>query len=165
MDYKIALMEDNDWEQVRSIYLEGIATNNATFETVAPSLEEWKSRHIPECSIVARMDKTIWGWAALSPVSHRRVYQGVGEVSIYVGENYRGFGLGSVLLSNLIEISEKSGFWTLQAAIFPENHASITIHKKQGFREIGIRERLGKLNGVWRDIILLERRSEIGGVE
>ena len=158
-------MSDSDWEQVRSIYLEGIATGHATFETDAPSWERWNAKHLPVCRIVARSNGIVVGWAALSPVSDRCVYAGVAEVSVYVGEGVRGHGIGYALLSALAETSEKHGIWTLQAGVFPENKASVNVHLRCGFREVGRRERLGKMNGIWRDVVLLERRSKITGVD
>lgn len=149
-------MVKEDWEQVCSIYLEGIHTGHATFQKEAPTWEEWDSGHLVECRLVAREGSNILGWAALSPVSSRCVYSGVAEVSIYVSQTYRGKGIGSALLNSLIHSSEKHGYWTLQAGIFPENKASIQLHKKFGFREVGRRERIGKLNGVWRDVIFLK---------
>ncbi|MBT2642836.1 N-acetyltransferase [Bacillus sp. ISL-41] len=160
---KIEKMRSVDWEEVRAIYLEGIATGHATFQKEAPSWEEWDSGHDAECRIVARVDRDVVGWAALSPVSSRSVYAGVGEVSVYVGQRYNGKGIGGLLLKSLIELSEQNGFWTLQSSIFPENEGSIKLHKNHGFREVGRRERIGKLDGIWRDTILLERRSRIAG--
>lgn len=151
-------MLDNDWEQVRSIYLEGIATGNATFETDAPSWESWNESHSKTCRLVAKGEKEVLGWAALSPVSGRCVYAGVADISIYISQTSKGQGIGTALLRSIINLSEKEGFWTLQAGIFPENTASLNLHKKAGFREVGIRERIGKMNGVWRDVVLLERR-------
>jgi L-amino acid N-acyltransferase YncA len=165
MDYKIEKMQDNDWEQVRSIYLEGIATGNATFESEAPSWEKWKSGHLSGCSLVACTDHVILGWAALSPTSSRCVYEGVAEVSVYVSQKSRGQKVGHSLLKSLIELSETVGIWTLQAGIFPENVLSVQLHKKCGFREIGRRERIGKMKGIWRDVILLERRSQTIGID
>lgn len=160
----IDAMKPSDWEQVRSIYLEGIATKNASFETDAPSWEKWDSTHLPYARMVARASGCIRGWAALSPASSRCVYAGVAEVSIYVGNNCAGQGIGRALLEALIAESERHGIWTLQAGIFPENFASVSLHKKCGFREVGRRERLGKRDGIWRDVLLLERRSNVVGV-
>ncbi|WP_286182826.1 GNAT family N-acetyltransferase [Bacillus sp. ISL-55] len=160
---KIEKMHSDDWAAVRAIYLEGIATGHATFQKEAPSWEEWDLGHDAECRIVARLEGDVTGWAALSPVSSRSVYAGVGEVSVYVSQKHNGKGIGSLLLKSLIELSEQSGFWTLQSSIFPENEGSIKLHKNQGFREMGRRERIGKMDGVWRDTIILERRSRIVG--
>jgi L-amino acid N-acyltransferase YncA len=164
-DYMIDTMKESDWEQVRSIYLEGIATGDATFETDAPTWEKWNAAHLPSCRLVARSGDTVRGWAALSSVSSRCVYGGVAEVSIYIGQRYRGIGLGRALLMALITESEKNGLWTLQAGIFPENQASIDLHKRCGFREVGRRERIGKMDGRWRDTVLLERRSSVVGID
>jgi len=163
--YKIDAMNPGDWERVRAIYLEGIATGNATFETIAPSWEDWDSRHLSHSRLVARTSHDIGGWAALSPVSRREVYSGVAEVSIYVGSAHRGKSIGRGLLAALISESEKNGIWTLQAGIFPENKRSLLLHERAGFREIGRRERIGRMNGQWRDVVLLERRSNTVGLE
>lgn len=158
---EIDQMCENDWEDVRRIYLEGIRTGNATFQQDAPSWEEWDQGHVPECRWVARTQGTVIGWAALSPTSNRCVYAGVAEVSVYVSEHHRGSGVGRHLLKRIIEDSEEYGYWTLQSGIFPENKASLELHRKFGFREVGRRERIGQMNGVWRDVLLLERRSEV----
>jgi L-amino acid N-acyltransferase YncA len=163
IDFLIDDMKESDWEQARSIYLEGIATGDATFETEAPQWEKWDATHLPSCRIVARSGGVLKGWAALGPVSGRRVYAGVAEVSIYVGQSYRGAGLGRALLTALVTASEQNGLWTLQAGIFPENKASVELHKRCGFREVGRRERIGKMCGRWRDTLLLERRSCVVG--
>jgi len=156
---QISAMQKNDWKSVKDIYREGIETGIATFETTVPSWEEWNRNHLEDCRFVARMDSQVTGWAALSPVSNRCVYQGVAEISIYVSKEVRGRGVGTRLLRRLIEASEKTGIWTLQAGIFSENEPSIKLHKKCGFRVVGRRERIGKLDGDWKDIILMERRS------
>ncbi|HEV8587544.1 MAG TPA: GNAT family N-acetyltransferase [Pyrinomonadaceae bacterium] len=161
----IGQMLSADWEQVREIYLEGIVTGNATFETEAPSWEAWDAAHLKFARLVARDGKGIVGWAALSPVSQRCVYSGVAEVSVYVSTARRQSGVGRKLLAALISASEENGIWTLQAGMFPENTASWALHERLGFREVGRRERIGKLNGVWRDTILLERRSRTVGVK
>lgn len=158
-------MTPDDWPGVRAIYLEGMATGQATFETEAPSWEHWDAAHLSFARLVARADGGVIGWAALSPVSKREAYQGVAEVSVYVAGKRRGQGLGRRLLENLIDESERNGLWTLQAAVFSENAATVALHQRCGFREVGRRERIGKLNGVWRDTILLERRSTTVGVE
>ena len=165
MNFIIDEMKEQDWEQVRSIYLEGIATGHATFETEAPAWERWDASHLPDCRVVARADEVIKGWAALSPVSSRCVYAGVAETSVYVGDKYKGEGVGRALLEAIVSASEKAGIWTLQAGIFPENVASLQLHERCGFRVVGRRERIGKMNGIWRDTLLLERRSEIVGTE
>ncbi len=152
-------MEAGDWPAVRAIYLEGIATGNATFENSAPEWERWDGGHLKRCRLVARGGGDVVGWAALSPISSRAVYAGVAEVSVYVSAEARGMGIGMALLSRLIEESEAEGIWTLQAGIFPENRASVELHQKAGFRIVGTRERIGRMDGRWRDVLLMERRS------
>lgn len=148
-----------------AIYQEGIDTGDATFEAAPPSSwEEWHKTKLNACSVVARANHEIVGWASLSPVSSRKVYAGVAEVSVYVRAPARGHGVGSLLLEELIKQSEAHGIWMLQAGIFPENQASIRLHLHHGFRQVGIREKLGKMAhgphaGKWRDVVLLERRS------
>jgi L-amino acid N-acyltransferase YncA len=154
-----------DWLQVKQIYEEGIATGQATFQTEAPSWEQWDSSHLPNLRFVLRVADQIAGWAALSAVSSRCVYSGVAEVSIYVAEQFRGKKYGDQLLKHLIAESEKQDIWTIQAGIFPENFASLNLHKKYGFRLIGFREKLGKQNGIWRDVNILERRSLVAGID
>ena len=156
-------MSPGDWEQVRSIYLEGIATGFTTFETEAPSWEKWDAGHLKIARLVFRKGNQVVGWAALSPVSNRYVYRGVAELTISITEQSRGQGIGRALLEALIEQSERNGIWMLQAAIFPENTASVRLHLRCGFREVGRRERIAKLNGVWRDTLLFERRSKTVG--
>jgi L-amino acid N-acyltransferase YncA len=153
----------NHWEAVRAIYLEGIATGDATFQQTAPEWTDWHKGHLPTCRLIAEKDYEILGWAALSSVSSRCVYAGVAEVSVYVAQLARGTGVGTKLLQALVSASEAEGIWTLQAGIFPENTASIALHTKAGFRIIGTRQRLGSMNGRWRDVVLLERRSTIVG--
>jgi phosphinothricin acetyltransferase len=165
MSFSIDAMSEADWEQVRLIYLEGIATGHATFETEAPAWEGWNAGHLPHSRLVARTAGVVKGWAALSPVSGRCVYGGVAEVSVYVGTIYRGEGLGRALLSALVNSSERHGIWTLQAGIFPENTSSVELHRRCGFREVGRRERIGRMKAVWRDTLLLERRSKLVGVD
>jgi L-amino acid N-acyltransferase YncA len=155
----------NDWADVSEIYRQGIASGNATFQYEVPSLDEWDATHLKSCRIVAVVDGIIAGWAALSPVSGRCVYAGVAEVSIYISMIHRGQKTGTKLLENLIYESETAGIWTLQAGIFPENLASLKMHYNQGFRRVGFREKIGQMNGIWRDTILLERRSKIVGNE
>jgi L-amino acid N-acyltransferase YncA len=163
--FVIEEMLPRHWESVRAIYLEGIATGHATFETEAPAWERWDAAHMPFARLVALARGEVAGWAALSPVSSRKVYAGVAEVSVYVGAAFRGDGLGRALLEALIRESEANGVWTLQASIFPENEASVALHIACGFRELGRRERVGKLDGRWRDTVLLERRSRIVGMD
>jgi L-amino acid N-acyltransferase YncA len=171
-DIRLDPMRPEDWDEVRRIYQEGIATGHATFETAAPAWNAWDAAHLPEPRLVARAGSGrasggerpsegggLLAWAALSRVSDRCVYAGVAEVSVYVGAAARGRGVGRALLDALIEGSEREGIWTLQAGIFPANAASLELHRRCGFREIGRREKLGKLGGVWRDVLLLERRS------
>ncbi len=156
-------MRGDDWPVIRQIYSEGVATGNATFETVLPEWEKWDSGHLQYCRLVGQDSQRILGWAALSAVSGRRVYSGVAEVSVYVAFAARGRGVGKMLLQSLVEESERCGIWTLQAGIFPENVPSIALHKSCGFRKVGRRERLGQLASVWRDVLLLERRSHTVG--
>ena len=152
-------MHSSDWDAVRLIYMAGIATGQATFETEAPSWEQWDVTHLTFARLVASDDEPVVGWAALSPISRRRAYAGVAEVSVYVDEHHRGAGVGRALLDALIVQAEENGIWTLQASVFPENLATVALHRRCGFREVGHRERISKLNGVWRDTVLLERRS------
>ena len=161
---QIAKMTEAHWPAVKAIYESGIATGQATFQTSAPEWEEWDKAHVQECRLVALEDNKIIGWAALTPVSGRCVYAGVGEVSVYIDGSARGKGVGKALLKELVDESELNNFWTLQAGIFPENIASIQIHKANGFRIIGSREKIGQMKGVWRDTLLLERRSQKVGL-
>lgn len=161
MSCLIEALAPADWPAVRAIFLEGIATGQATFETEAPEWEAWDAGHHAACRLVARAGEAIVGWAALSPVSARRVYSGVAEVSVYVAASARGRGVGHALLEALVETSERNGFWTLQSAVFPENEASLAVHLGCGFREVGRRERIAQLHGAWRDVLLLERRSGV----
>ena len=156
-------MRPQDWDAVRAIYLEGIATRNATFEQSAPDWDAWDRGHLTCCRLVARIGGEVLGWTALSPVSNRRVYAGVAEFSIYVAERARGRGIGTALLKALIEASEREGIWTLQSGIFPENAASLELCRRCGFRIVGTRERIGSMDGRWRDVMLLERRSAFAG--
>lgn len=159
MDRAIDHMKAGDWEEVRSIYLEGIASGNSTFETEAPSWEKWNDAHLQIARLVMRDGDRVLGWAALSPVSKRNVYRGVAELTVAVTQSARGQGVGRALLQALIDESERNDIWTLQASIFPENVASVKLHLGCGFREVGRRERIATLNGVWRDTLLFERRS------
>lgn len=162
MNYTIEEMKDSDWNEVSKIYLEGINTGIATFQNSIPTFEEWDNGHVKTCRLVAKSNDKVLGFAVLSPTSSRCVYRGVAEVSIYIGDNYRGLGIGKALMMNLIKLSEKNNFWTLQSGIIRENTASIELHKKCGFREIGVREKVAKMdNGVWHDTVLMERRSKI----
>ena len=149
-----------DWPEVAAIYEEGIATGDATFETRVPTWDAWDATHGGH-RLVAEADGVVAGWAALSPVSERCCYRGVAEVSVYVATRARGRGVGRGLLDELVARSEADGIWTLQAGIFPENKASLRLHLGCGFRLVGVRERIGELSGVWRDVLSLERRSEV----
>jgi phosphinothricin acetyltransferase len=169
MEYQVEPMKPEDWGQVRVIYEQGIATENATFEPMVPEWEKWDSAHAPEPRLVVRSNGQVAAWAALSRVSTRKCYAGVAELSIYVGEKFRGKGIGDALLGAFVEASEKVGFWTLQGGIFPENAVSIELHKKHGFRVLGVREKVGKMafgrmQGKWRDVVLMERRSKVAGI-
>lgn len=164
MDVTIDRFTDKDWQAVQAIHREGIATGNATLEVDAPGWEAWDHDHLQTCRLVARQENRVVGWAALSPVSSRCVYGGVAEVSVYVATGWQGQGIGRHLLQSLVEESECAGIWTLQAGIFPQNAASISLHRACGFRTVGRRERLGQMNGIWRDVILMERRSSIVGI-
>ncbi len=164
MKVKIKHITSNNWHQVAKIYKLGIETGIATFETEIPSWEQWNLSHLESCRIAAYIENEIVGWTALSPVSKRSVYKGVAEVSVYVDIDHINRGIGTQLLETLIFESEKQGVWTLQASIFRENEASIQLHKKAGFRVIGYKEKIGKINNVWFDNILLERRSNIIGI-
>jgi phosphinothricin acetyltransferase len=162
-------MRPDDWEAVRAIYEEGIGSGLATFETSAPGWDDWDQNHLPGCRLVAWLEDgeaggRVAGWAALSPVSRRKVYAGVAEISIYIAGWARGQGVGKALLSALIAESEQAGIWTLQATIFAENTASRALHRACGFREVGQRERIARRNGVWHDTVIMERRSRAIGV-
>jgi len=158
---KIRDLRPADWPDVVRIYEEGMLTGNATFETKLPSWEAWDAGHLAEHRLVVTLDDEVVGWAALSPYSDRECYRGVAEESIYIAESVRGLGFGRQLLAALVASTDAAGIWTLQAGIFPENEASIALHVALGFRVVGVRERLGCLRGTWRDVVLLERRSEM----
>jgi len=160
----IRKFEKEDFNAVKGIYQQGIDTGDATFQQTAKSWQDWNRSMLTNCRLVATNNKQILGWAGLSAVSSRAVYSGVVEVSVYVSESSQGMGVGQKLLSQLILESEKHDIWMLQAGIFPENIASIELHKKNGFRTVGIREKVGKMNGLWRDSVFMERRSKIVGV-
>jgi L-amino acid N-acyltransferase YncA len=161
--FTIRPLEPRDWPSVRSIYMEGIATGNATFETGAPEWEEWDSKHLADARLVAEADGAVAGWAALSPVSSRKVYSGVAEISIYIAAAMRGRGVGNALMAAAVAESEAKGYWTLRSGVFPENRASLALHRKFGFRIMGTQERIGKMGDRWRDVVLLERRSTVVG--
>ncbi len=161
----IDAMVSADWPDVSSIYLEGIATGNATFETLAPTWDEFDRAHLPFARLVARQGRSISGWAALSRISQRTAYQGVAELSVYVASWARGQRVGSALMAAAIAEAERTGVWTLQGSVFAENEASLRMCESAGFRQVGYREKIGKLAGKWRDTILVERRSKVVGVE
>ncbi|HLA43968.1 MAG TPA: GNAT family N-acetyltransferase [Aggregatilineales bacterium] len=164
MNITIDIMKPEDWKTVSEIYAEGIATGNATFETSVPTWETWNSGHLESCRLLAKQQDSIVGWAAFSPVSRRKVYAGVVEHSIYIASPVRGQGVGKILLNALIDASEREGIWTIQTSIFPENTVSLALHRACGFREVGRRERIAQLHGIWRDTVLLERRSAVVGI-
>jgi phosphinothricin acetyltransferase len=155
----IETLTPEDWPAVKAIYEEGMATGDATFDTVAPTWEGWDGDHVTSPRLVARSDGDVVAWSALTPVSRRPVYRGVADLSIYVAGGRRGQGIGKILLRAMIERSEAEGIWTLQAGVFPENAASLALHRACGFRVVGTRERIGFMDSRWRDVILLERRS------
>jgi len=159
VNHLIRPMSFEDWPYVASVYMEGLKGGNATFETECPSWEEWNDNHIESCRLVIESGTDFAGWAALIPVSKRKVYKGVAEVSIYIGNNFRGKGFGKLLLLELTNCSELNGIWTLQAVMFPDNPVSVNLHKQCGFREVGYRRKIAKHSGQWRDTVLLERRS------
>ncbi len=163
MTFLLEPLRAEHWEVVRAIYLEGIATGNATFETTAPEWADWDAKHLSNCRLVALIDGAVVGWTALSPVSARHVYRGVVEESVYIAAAAQGQGIGKALLKAVVDESEQAGIWTIQTSIFPENVASIALHKACGFREVGRRERIGQMNGIWRDTVFLERRSTVIG--
>jgi phosphinothricin acetyltransferase len=154
-------LRPGDWPEVARIYAEGIATGNATFETEVPSWEAWDDSHLTDRRLVAEDAGQVVGWIALAPVSRRPCYAGVAEISVYVAESARGEGVGSKLLAAVAESAESGGIWTLQTSVFPENEASLALLRRFGFRVVGTRERIGQLRGVWRDTVLVERRSEV----
>ena len=156
-------LRPDDWPEVARIFEEGIRTGNATFETEVPSWEAWDAAHLPAHRLVAERDGRVVGWIALVPVSPRDCYAGVAEVSAYVTEDARGEGVGRQLLAAVIESSERGGIWTLETGVFPENEPSLRLLQRFGFRVVGTRERIGRMHGMWRDVIFLERRSEVVG--
>jgi L-amino acid N-acyltransferase YncA len=166
-DPLIEAMRAEDWPAVRAIYEAGIATGDATFETKAPAWEAWDRDHLPKPRLVARAGTgaPVVGWAAVVPVSGRCVYGGVADLSVYVAPEAHGRGVGRALLTALVRESEAAGLWTLQAGIFPENAASLALHRALGFRDVGVREKIGRMSGRWRDVLLLERRSRTVGKE
>jgi L-amino acid N-acyltransferase YncA len=164
MDIIVEKMRRENWSDVRNIYQEGIDTGNATFETEVPEWKEWDKSHLRNCRLAAKVQGQVVGWVVLSPVSGRCCYSGVAEVSLYVKVSARGRGIGKALLQEVIRQSEAAGIWTLQGCSFRENAASLALQKACGFREVGYRERVSRLNGVWKDVILTERRSKVAGV-
>jgi phosphinothricin acetyltransferase len=156
-------LRPDDWPEVARIFEAGIRTGNATFETEVPSWEAWDAAHLPSHRFVAEREGRVVGWIALAAVSSRCCYEGVAEVSAYVAEGARGEGVGRALLARLIESSERGGIWTLETGVFPENEPSLALLQRFGFRVVGIRERIGRLHGMWRDVTFLERRSEVVG--
>ncbi len=163
-DIRIEPLTARDWTAVQAIFEEGIHSGDATFETATPEWEQWNASHQPTCRLLARAGDEILGWAALSPVSHRRCYAGVAEASLYIAEHARGRRVGTRLLGALIEASERAGIWSLHSSTFPENTASLALQQRHGFRIIGRRERIGCQDGRWRDVVLLERRSTVAGI-
>jgi len=162
--WHIREMAAPDWPAVAAIYAAGIATGDATFETSVPAWEQWDAHHLASPRLVAVDEHDhVLGWTALSPVSDRCAYAGVAEESVYVAPDAAGQGIGRALLEQLFAASEAAGLWTIQTGIFPENQASLALHRRVGFRVVGVRERLGQLNGRWRDVVLLERRSAAAG--
>ena len=155
---RIEPLREDDWPAVARIYAEGIAGRLATFETEVPGWSAWDEAHLPEHRLVARVGDEVVGWAALTPVSRRAVYEGVADLSVYVAGTARGHGVGRALLAALVESARAGGLWTLQAGVFPENEPSLALHRSLGFRDVGVRERIGRLDGVWRDVVLLELR-------
>jgi L-amino acid N-acyltransferase YncA len=161
---KIEKLTQKHWPEVRAIYESGLATGNANFNHQVPDWEKWDNTHVKKCRLLAMHDGKVYGWAALTAIADNCVFAGVAEVSIYIAKDSRGKGIGKQLLSELVRQSEGNDFWTLEARVFTENFASIKIHEENGFRIVGSRERIGQLNGVWRDTLLLERRSIVVGI-
>lgn len=160
-NYQIREMYPEDGASVLKIFEEGITTENATFDKEIPSWEIWDANHIKECrQVLIDENKQVVGWAALKPISNRECFRGVAEVSIYLTVSVQGKGFGKIMLRKLISESEEKGFWMLQSGIFPENIASVKLHENLGFRIVGRREKIAQMNGIWRDIILMERRSD-----
>jgi phosphinothricin acetyltransferase len=165
MDFHIEPMRSTDWDQVAAIYWEGIQTRIATFQNVLPTWAQWDQAHSETCRLIAAVGGTVLGWAAISPVSSRCVYAGVGSVSIYIAQQYRGKGVGRALLQALIQCSEQEGYWTLESGVIRINKASLALHSRCGFRVVGVRERIGKMDtGIWYDVVIMERRSQRVGL-
>ena len=167
MKYIVKEMLEIHWEEVKSIYLQGIHTNKSTFQTEAPTWEDWDAGHLGICRFVVLVEGDVGGWVALSPSSTRRCYRGVAEVSLYIDERFQGIGVGTALLNYLIQQSEEQGIWSLYSVVVRENTSSIALHKKCGFRKVGIREKIAKMEGTgkWHDIVLMERRSNRVGID
>ena len=165
MAMRIDAMTADDWPDVRRIYEEGLATGVGSFETTAPSMEQWNAGRLPHSRLVAREDGAVLGWAAISPFSARACYAGVAEVGIYVAAAARGRGIGRALLEALIGSAEAHGIWTLQGATIAANTASLALQERCGFRVVGRRERIARRDGLWHDTVLTERRSTIVGVD
>jgi phosphinothricin acetyltransferase len=163
MNVNIRAFTSADWNKVADIYRQGLETRNATFETVVPDYDTWIKRFHTHLLWVAELDNEVIGWAGLQPVSLRKVYEGVVEVTIYISLSHVGKGIGKALMRHLVDESEKNGIWTLYASIFPENVSSIQLHQSAGFREIGYREKIAQLDGTWRNTVLFERRSKMVG--
>ena len=160
VEVRVDALTAADWAAVSAIYAEGIETRNATFETDVPTWNEWDAAHLAAPRLVARRDGEVVGWAALSPVSGRPCYRGVAHNSVYVARGAQSQGVGRALLDELVQLAEEAGIWTIETGVFPENLASLQLHLSCGFRVVGIRERLGRLDGTWRDVVFLERRSK-----
>ncbi|EJL75805.1 GNAT family N-acetyltransferase [Chryseobacterium populi] len=161
---EIVTINKDHFSEIAEIYKQGLETGHATFETSVPVWESWDKSKLKHSRFAAAIDNTVVGWAALSAVSDRCVYGGVAEVSIYISNDYKGKGIGKALMLKLIEESEANGIWTLQSGMFPENEATVALHKSSGFRIIGYREKIGKLGNIWRDTIMMERRSKTVGI-
>jgi L-amino acid N-acyltransferase YncA len=161
MSVEVRDLRPEDWAEVARIYAEGIATGNATFETEVPSWAAWDAAHLARHRFLAERDGRVVGWIALSPASQRPCYAGVAEISVYVAEAARGNGVGTELLAAVVASAERDGLWTLQTSVFPENEPSLALLRRFGFRTVGTRERIGQLHGIWRDTVLVERRSEV----
>ncbi len=162
MEFEIKQMQQEDWSQVAHIYKQGIDSGDSTFESEVPSWEEWSASHNTPCNLVLKSGERVLGWIALTPVSKRCVFSGVAELSVYIDQDYQGQGIGFQLLQRVVEVAVSHGFWTLESGVFPENIASLKLHKKCGFRTVGTRQKIGKMPGTgrWRDVVLLEYRTK-----
>jgi len=160
----IRKLDQSDARAVLEIYQSGLDGGEASFETRAPDWSGWDAKYHPFCRLVCELDGQVRGWAALAPVSARECYRGVAEVSIYVASDQRGRGIGSELMATLVAKSEDNGIWSLYSSIFAENEATLKLHLRHGFREVGYRERIARQNGRWRDTLILERRSKVIGL-